>query len=156
MMDVPTELKISPMVASLLDTLDWKHDPLHWWLLQQIVMHDPALSAQVLRVDPTVAVKTDERVEEKTFVPTLAKSAQLADKLLAASEIVGLFHHDCLTWLHRRSPMPPSIFLESVPCGQSDWSSPAAASYALDSAKSFRTFTTCGSRRPLTTTKARD
>lgn len=115
MMDVPKDVKISPIVQSLLQTLDWKHNPAHWSLLQQIVTHDSALSAQVLRVDPTSSIKTDEKASANTFVPALAKSAQLTDKLLVASERVGVFHRDCLTWLSKRSPMTPQIFLESGP-----------------------------------------
>ncbi len=115
MMEVPPELKVSPLVGSLLETLDWKHNPAHWSLLQQIVTHEPALSAQVLRIDPTISMKTDEKTLANTFVPPLAKGAQLTDKLLAASETVGIFHRDCLTWLSKRSPMTPHIFLESGP-----------------------------------------
>jgi hypothetical protein len=115
MMDIPAELKISPMVESLLEILDWKQNPAHWSLLQQIVTHDPVVSAQVLRVDPTLSMKNEEKAYEKTFVPTLGKSAQLTDKLIAASEAVGTFHRDCLTWLSKRSPTTPHIFLESGP-----------------------------------------
>ena len=35
-------LALSPLVESLLATLDWKNNPAHWSLLQQIVTHDPA------------------------------------------------------------------------------------------------------------------
>src|SRR5690348_9284024 len=88
MMEVPTELKISPIVESLLGTLDWKNNPTHWSLLQQIVTHDSAVSAQVLRIDPTIAMKTDDKAQALAFVPALSKTAQLSDKLLAASEAV--------------------------------------------------------------------
>ncbi len=115
MMDVPTELKISPLVESLLATLDWKHNPAHWSLLQQIATHDPAISTQILRVDPTAEFKPSEEVPEAAFVPPLPKSAQLSDKLLADAENVGHFQRDCLTWLSKRSPMTPHIFLESGP-----------------------------------------
>jgi hypothetical protein len=115
MMDVPTELKISPIVDSLLRTLDWKNNPAHWSLLQQIVTHNLDVSTQVLRVDPTLSMNTDEKTQAKTFVPALAKAALLTDKLLAASETVGTFHRDCVTWLSKRSPMTPHIFLESGP-----------------------------------------
>lgn len=115
MMEVPTELKISPIVESLLGTLDWKNNPTHWSLLQQIVTHDSAVSAQVLRIDPTINVKTDDKAQALAFVPALSKTAQLSDKLLAASEAVGIFHLDCIRWLSKRSPMTPNIFLESGP-----------------------------------------
>lgn len=115
MMDIPTELKISPIVASLLAALDWKHNPAHWSLLQQIVTHEPALSAQILHIDPTSMLNTNDDDKEETFVPALAKSAELSDKLLAAAETVGHFHRDCMTWLSQRSPMTPRLFLESGP-----------------------------------------
>ena len=115
MLDVPTELKISPLVESLLSTLDWKNNPAHWSLLQQIVTHDPTVSAQILRVDPMRDLSTTNRDKDETFVPALAKSAQLSDKLIAATETVGTFHSDCMAWLSKRSPMTPRIFLESGP-----------------------------------------
>src|SRR5664279_2236080 len=115
MMDVPAELNVSPLVESLLATLDWKHNPVHWSLLQQIVTHDPGVSAQILRVDPSITMNTHDEAKDEPFVPTLAKSAQLSDKLVAAGETVGIFHRDCLSWLSKRSPMTPRIFLESVP-----------------------------------------
>ena len=69
----PTELKVSPLVESLLATLDWKNNPAHWSLLQQIVTHDPAVSAQILRVDPSSALNTHDEDKDETFVPTLAE-----------------------------------------------------------------------------------
>lgn len=115
MMDVPSELDISPLVESLLATLDWKNNPTHWTLLQQIVTHDPTVSAQVLRVDPSSPMSTTPEAKDETFVPPLSKAAQLDDRLVAAAETVGLFHRDCLAWLSKRSPMTPRIFLESGP-----------------------------------------
>jgi len=115
MMDIPNELQVSPLIESLLATLDWKNNPAHWSLLQQIVTHDPAVSAQILRVDPMDSPTTKDEDRDKTFVPVLAKSAQLSDKLIAAAETVGEFHRDCLAWLSKRSPMTPRIFLESGP-----------------------------------------
>ncbi len=115
MMEIPTDLNVSPLVESLLATLDWKHNPAHWSLLQQIVTHNPQISAQILRVNPTSALNTNAEDKDETYVPALPKSAQLSDKLVAASETVGVFHHDCLSWLSKRSPMTPRIFLESGP-----------------------------------------
>ena len=115
MMDVPMELTVSPLVESLLATLDWKNNPAHWALLQQIVTHDPAVSTQILRVDPMTELKSKEAVQEETFVPPLPTSAQLTDKVITAAETVGLFQRDCLAWLSKRSPMTPRIFLESGP-----------------------------------------
>ncbi len=115
MMEVPIELNISPLVELLLSTLDWKNNPAHWSLLQQIVTHDPTVSAQILRVDPTSAVSTNDEGKAETFVPALAKSAQLSDQLRAAGEKVGHFHRDCMAWLSKRSPMTPHIFLEFCP-----------------------------------------
>src|SRR5215216_2061305 len=86
MMDVPTELNVSPLVASLLATLDSKHNPAHWSLLQQIVTHDPTVSAQILRVDPTTTLNTNVDDKDETFVPALAKSAQLSDSPITATE----------------------------------------------------------------------
>ncbi len=120
MMDVPTEMKVSPLVELLLVSLDWKNNPAHWSLLQQIVTHDPAISAQILRVDPTSVLSTNAEDKDETFIPALSKSARLSDPLIAAAETVGLFHRDCMAWLSKRSPMTPRIFLESGPCGQSD------------------------------------
>src|SRR5690348_1602904 len=88
MMEVPTALKVSPIVEALLKTLDWKHNPVHWSLLQQIATHDTAISTQILRIDPTADFKSTEEVPEEAFVPPLPKSAQLSDKLLAAAENV--------------------------------------------------------------------
>ena len=115
MMNVPTELMVSPLVESLLATLDWKNNPAHWSLLQQIVTHDPAVSAQILRVDPTATIPPKESVQAETFIPSLPKSAQLPDTLMTAAENVGQFQRDCLAWLSKRSPMTPRIFLESGP-----------------------------------------
>ncbi len=115
MMDIPIQLKVSPLVEALLATLDWKNNPAHWSLLQQLVTHDPVISAQILRVDPMTSPNTKDDGIDETFVPTLAKSAQLTDKLIAAGETVGGFHRDCLAWLSKRSPMTPHIFLESGP-----------------------------------------
>ncbi len=76
MMDIPIELNVSPLVESLLATLDWKHNPAHWSLLQQIVTRDPSVSAQVLRVDPNSTVNNHSTdAMDEPFVPTLAKSA---------------------------------------------------------------------------------
>lgn len=52
MMDIRTELHLSLLVESLLKTLDWKHNPAHWSLLQQIVTHNLVISTQILRIDP--------------------------------------------------------------------------------------------------------
>ncbi len=115
MMDLPDGLALSPVVAALLATLDWKNNPAHWSLLQQIVTHDPAVSTQILRIDPTVEMKHNSEAQAETFVPLLPKSVQLPDKLMTAAETVGLFQRDCLAWLSKRSPMTPRIFLESGP-----------------------------------------
>src|SRR5664279_4349030 len=89
MMDIPDSLKLSPLIESLLATLDWKNNPAHWSLLQQIVTRDPATSAQILQLDPNAAGPTDAKSEVETFVPPLPKSAQLSDMVVAASERVG-------------------------------------------------------------------
>ncbi len=156
MMDVPTELKISPLVELLLSTLDWKNNPAHWSLLQQIVTHDPTVSAQILRVDPMRDLSTTNRDKDETFVPALAKSAQLSDKLIAATETVGTFHSDCMAWLSKRSPMTPRIFLDPALCGRRDWRSPDGVYFGSASARCSRTSTICGLRRLPTITRARD
>ena len=115
MMDIPVELNVSTLVGSLLATLDWKHNPTHWSLLQQIITHEPAVSAQILQVDPNAAAPTEAAPEHEPFVPTLPQSAQLSDRLIAAAENVGHFQRDCFAWLRKRSPMTPRIFLESGP-----------------------------------------
>jgi len=115
MMDVPPGLTLSPLVEALLASLDWKHDRAHWSILQQILSRDTTISAQVLRVDPNKPLPTAAKVNDDTYVPPLARSAQLTDKLLASAETVGGFHRDCLKWLSQRSPMTPRIFLESGP-----------------------------------------
>ena len=115
MMDVPPGLTLSPLVEALLATLDWKHDRSHWAILQQILSRDTTISAQVLRVDPNKPLPTAAKLNDDTYVPPLARSAQLTDKLLASAETVGGFHRDCLKWLSQRSPMTPRIFLESGP-----------------------------------------
>ncbi|MBW4438475.1 MAG: DUF3987 domain-containing protein [Pleurocapsa minor GSE-CHR-MK-17-07R] len=115
MLDIPAELTLSPLVESLLASLDWRHDRAHWSILQQILTHDPNLSAQVLRVDPTATVPTSSKTAEDAYVPPLAKAAHLTDKLLSSAETVGAFQRDCLSWLSQRSPMTPRIFLESGP-----------------------------------------
>ncbi|MBK8034735.1 MAG: hypothetical protein IPK17_35580 [Chloroflexi bacterium] len=56
MLDIPAGLTLSPLVESLLASLDWQHDRAHWSILQQILTRDPELSAQVLRVDPNAPV----------------------------------------------------------------------------------------------------
>ena len=61
MMDVPTELNVSPLVESLLATLDWKNNPAHWSLLQQIVTHDPDDQR------PNFARRSDELHELQTM-----------------------------------------------------------------------------------------
>jgi hypothetical protein len=115
LLDVPPGLNLSPLVESLLASLDWKRNETHHALLQQMVSRDPALSAQVLRVDPNTGVPTAGKDADETYVPPLPKSAQLTDKLRASAETVGAFHRDCLAWLSKRSPMTPRIFLESGP-----------------------------------------
>ncbi|MBI1256411.1 MAG: DUF3987 domain-containing protein [Chloroflexi bacterium] len=115
MMDIPADLKISPIVEALLKTLDWKNNPAHWSLLQQIVTQDPAVSGQILRLDPNRKAPADGSVDQRAYIPSLPNSAQLSDKLLGAAEHVGKFHHDCLNWLSKRSPMTPRLFLESGP-----------------------------------------
>jgi hypothetical protein len=115
MMEIPNGLKVSPLIQSLLATLDWKNNPTHWSLLQQIVTHNPAVATHVLRIDPTQSLNSKEEAQEETFVPSLPKSAQLSDKLLSATDEVGQFHRDCMVWLSKRSPMTPRIFLESGP-----------------------------------------
>ena len=115
MLDIPAGLTLSPLVESLLASLDWQHDRAHWSILQQILTRDPELSAQVLRVDPNAPVPTSSKSAEDAYVPPLPKAAQLTDKLMASAETVGAFHRDCLAWLSQRSPMTPRIFLESGP-----------------------------------------
>ncbi|MBE2271504.1 MAG: DUF3987 domain-containing protein [Anaerolinea sp.] len=115
MLDIPAGLTLSPLVESLLASLDWRHDRTHWSILQQILTRDPELSAQVLRVDPNAPVPTSSHSSEEAYVPPLPKAAQLTDKLMASAETVGAFHRDCLVWLSQRSPMTPRIFLESGP-----------------------------------------
>jgi len=115
MMDIPAGLTLSPLVESLLASLDWQHDRTHWSILQQILSRNTTISAQVLRIDPNGALPTAAKVNDDTYVPPLARSAQLTDKLLASAETVGVFHRDCLAWLSQRSPMTPRIFLESGP-----------------------------------------
>ncbi|MEO8392499.1 MAG: DUF3987 domain-containing protein [Chloroflexota bacterium] len=114
-MEVPTDLPISPLVESLLASLDWKNNEAHRVLLQQIVTHYPAVSAQILRIDPSQEMTSNAEAPADIFVPPLPRSAQLTDPLIAAAETVGRFHHDCLRWLSKRSPMTPQIFLESGP-----------------------------------------
>ena len=49
MLDIPTGLTLSPLVESLLASLDWQYDRAHWALLQQILTPDPELSAGLAR-----------------------------------------------------------------------------------------------------------
>lgn len=114
-LDIPAGLTLSPLVESLLASLDWQHDRAHWSILQQILTRDPELSAQVLHVDPHAPVPISSKSADEAYVPPLHKSAQLTNKLEASAETVGAFHHDCLAWLSQRSPMTPQIFLESGP-----------------------------------------
>ena len=41
MLDIPAGLTLSPLVKSLLASLDWQHDRTHWAILQQILTRDP-------------------------------------------------------------------------------------------------------------------
>ena len=115
MIELPDGLTLSPLVESLLATLDWRNNPAHWALLQQIVTHDAGISTQILCVDPMSEMKPREKSQAETFVPPLPASAQLTDQLISVGEAVGHFQRDCLAWLSKRSPMTPRIFLESGP-----------------------------------------
>ncbi|MBE2272543.1 MAG: DUF3987 domain-containing protein [Anaerolinea sp.] len=116
LMDIPPGLTLSPLVESLLETLDWKQDRAQWMILQQIISRDVELAAQILQIDPNAPPPTTAtKSENESYVPPLPKAAQLTDKLRALAETVGAFHRDCLAWLSQRSPMTPRIFLESGP-----------------------------------------
>lgn len=49
---VPAEARPSPLLASLLQTLDWHSNPEHRMILENLVKAHPDITAQVLRHDP--------------------------------------------------------------------------------------------------------
>jgi len=97
MMDVPPGLTLSPLVEALLASLNWKYDRAHWSILQQILSRDTTISAQVLRVDPNKPLPTVIKANDDTYVPPLAHSAQLSDKLLASAWATAAFTKPCST-----------------------------------------------------------
>lgn len=119
---LPEGMKTSPLVTSLLATLNWKENVEHRLILQDLVLKQPELFNQVMPVDPRSAPPAEapapspsSRLNDELYVPELAKSAQLDEKLVAASEGVGRFQRDCADWLKRKAPMTPHLFLESAP-----------------------------------------
>jgi hypothetical protein len=114
-LDVPADLKLSPVANLLLETLNPQENPAGWQTLQEMVTKDHQIMQQVMYVDPKAEPPADSKDNGELYVPPLPKAAQLDDKLIKATEGVGRFHRDCTKWLKQKSPMTPHIFLESAP-----------------------------------------
>jgi|GEM_PF-1981987 len=59
----------------------------------------------VLKMVSDGIASASSKTADDAYIPPLAWSAQLTDKLRASAETVGVFHRDCLAWLSRRSSL---------------------------------------------------
>ena len=115
-MDVPDDLQLSPLARLLLRTLDPQNNPSGWQTLQEIATSNHQIMQQIMVIDPKSAPPSNDRTpDDELYVPPLPDCARLDDDLVQAASAVGRFHNDCADWLARKSPMTPSIFLESAP-----------------------------------------
>ncbi|NJO20395.1 MAG: hypothetical protein HC838_10650 [Spirulinaceae cyanobacterium RM2_2_10] len=114
-LDVPEDVKLSPVAQLLFDSLDPMNNQIGWQTLYDMVAKNHEVMQQVMYIDPKAEPPEDLKVRDELYVPPLPKDAQLDDDLIKAAEGVGRFHRECTKWLKKKSPMTPDIFLESAP-----------------------------------------
>jgi hypothetical protein len=114
-MDVPEDIKLSPVAQLLFDSLDPMNNQTGWQTLYDMVAKNHEVMQQVMYIDPKAEPPEDLKACDELYVPPLPKAAQLDDELIKAAEGVGRFHRECTGWLKKKSPMTPHIFLESAP-----------------------------------------
>lgn len=98
----------NPVVAGLLGNMDWSN-PQQLGVARQILKDHLPL---ILGVDPNGPPPAEPN-KNVAFVPPLPPSAQLTDKALNASERVGDWYKEAVSWAVERSPMTPHQFLKA-------------------------------------------
>ncbi len=111
--DIPAGTKLSPMLALLLQGLDYKDNPDHWALVQTLVAKNMEVLQQVMKEDPSQPPVAPETRTDGVRVPELPQSALLDATAADAAKTVGKFLDDGLAWIAKRSPMTPRLFLEA-------------------------------------------
>ncbi len=66
--DVPSEVKLSPVLDALLSTLDWKNNPEHRQLLEDMVAAQNDMMRQVMAIDPLSDVPEDDNLYIANYI----------------------------------------------------------------------------------------
>jgi len=114
-MDVPTDLKLSPIAQLMVDTLDPANNQTGWQTMYDMVSKNHEVMQQIMYIDPKAEPPKDLKACAELYVPPLPKDAQLNENIVKQAGEVGRFHCECTAWLKKKSPMTPDIFLASAP-----------------------------------------
>lgn len=112
---IPQNVNTSPMLALLLNSLNYMEDPDDWNQIQKMVAKNPEILLQIMQEDPAKPPVKPSHTgrQDMLYVPPLPKAAQLTDDAISAGEKVGQLLADGMAWATRRSPMTPHVFLEA-------------------------------------------
>jgi hypothetical protein len=85
-MDVPEDIKLSPVAQLLFDSLDPMNNQTGWQTLYDMVAKNHEVMQQVMYIDPKAEPPEDLKACDELYVPPLPKAAQLDDELIKAAE----------------------------------------------------------------------